>query len=149
MQPCWTRTWTRQLRGTNCVQPFPRSTGSCGNHICSYYISNNIFRYILNLKYSQLAYDEKYLSYPYPIFYYGRRYRDILNRIHWSVLKSACPEVLDYPRFTKRLLDTDIKSGHSAYLEVVVAGSPAVDVKWYRNGVPLIETSNVYVSNCI
>lgn len=95
---------------------------------------------------SQLAYDEKYLSYPYPIFYYGRRYRDVLRRIHWTVLKNACPSALDFPRFTKRLLDTDIKTGHSAYLEVVVAGSPDVDVKWYRNGVPLIETCNVYVS---
>lgn len=95
---------------------------------------------------SQLAHDKKYLSYPYPVFYYGRRYRDVLNRIHWTVLKNACPLALDYPRFTKRLLDTDLKTGHSAYLEVVVAGSPDVDVKWYRNGVPLIETSNVYVS---
>lgn len=53
--------------------------------------------------------------------------------------------LIDYPRFTKALLDTEVKPGHNIYLEVRVQGEPAVKVKWYKNGSTLVETSNVYV----
>lgn len=80
-----------------------------------------------------------------PTTTYRRRLLETVRRVRLAT--KYYPELLiDYPRFTKSLLDTEMKPGHNVYLEVRVQGEPAVKVKWYKNGLPLVETSNVYVS---
>lgn len=54
---------------------------------------------------------------------------------------------IEYPRFSKRLLDQDLQIGHTVNMEVLVHGSPALEVKWYKNGLPLMENANCHVTH--
>lgn len=73
----------------------------------------------------------------------SRRFLTPVQRVRLS--KYWRDLLVEYPRFSKRLLDSEVKPGHNVYLEVKAHGSPDLRVKWYKNGQPLVETSNVYV----
>lgn len=51
-----------------------------------------------------------------------------------------------YPKFTRRLYDQHITKGHTLRMEVNVIGDPEAEVKWYKDGLPIIQTSNIKVS---
>lgn len=56
---------------------------------------------------------------------------------------------MNYPKFTKRLYDRHITSGHSVRLEANVRGVPEPTIQWYKDGLPVIGTDRIRVSYLI
>lgn len=55
-------------------------------------------------------------------------------------------EVVEYPRFLRRLYDMHITKGHNGMLEVRAAGIPKPEVIWYKDWHPLASNTKYSVS---
>lgn len=58
-------------------------------------------------------------------------------------------DVVEYPKFLRRLNDTHITVGHNGRLDVRVSGYPKVDVQWYKDWRPIFSSSKVQVNNLL
>lgn len=87
--------------------------------------------------------ENRWMDYELPILVKGRKYADAVQRIR--LVYDCWRDHVEFPRFSKRLLDADLETGHTYYMEVNVHGSPKLEVKWYKNGLPVMENSNTYV----
>lgn len=93
---------------------------------------------------SKLQYEDRVFNYELPILVNGRKYGDAVQRVR--LVYDCWRDHIDYPKFRQRLLDTKLTTGHSLCLEVEVTGSPELEVKWYKDGLPLRENYNIFVS---
>jgi Immunoglobulin I-set domain len=53
--------------------------------------------------------------------------------------------VAEYPRFIKRPEETLILARKSAKIEVRISGTPFPEVKWYKDWLPIAESSRIKV----
>lgn len=73
-------------------------------------------------------------------------YDAVATNEHGECRQRVRLEIAEHPRFTKRPDESYIMARKNGRIEARVVGVPIPEVKWYKNWLPLADTSRIKVS---